>query len=381
MLDFTSALYLGMRHPSGSLRPWPQLTTGVPPALAAPPVAADLERTLARLQGCERAALAPSTLHAFWDLFGLLGGDSAAIYMDAGLYPIGRWGVERAAARGAAVRSFPHHDADALRALLLRDARARGRPVIVTDGFCAGCGRHAPVTNYLRLALEYGGQLVMDDTQAIGIYGRRGGDGVGGGSCLAPYGTGGGGTLRRFDLGGAGVLSVSSLAKGFGVPVAVLAGSRAAVERFKRDGATRMHCSPPSYAALHALARALEVNRSCGDELRLRLSGLVRRFRRGLRERGLGADGGLFPVQTLARVHGDRAAEIQASLAGRGVRTILRRDRCRAGARLSLIITSLHTPETISLAARSLARAAGAASSTSSSPAPAAGSLTRRREA
>ena len=32
MLDFTSALYLGLRHGSGSLRPWSALTTGVPAA-------------------------------------------------------------------------------------------------------------------------------------------------------------------------------------------------------------------------------------------------------------------------------------------------------------------------------------------------------------
>jgi hypothetical protein len=31
MLDFTSALYLGFRHPNRSLRPWSQFTTGVPP--------------------------------------------------------------------------------------------------------------------------------------------------------------------------------------------------------------------------------------------------------------------------------------------------------------------------------------------------------------
>jgi 8-amino-7-oxononanoate synthase len=362
VLDFTSALYLGMRHASGSLQPWAQLTTGVPSALAAPPAAAALAQSLARLKGCERAVLAPSTLHLFWDLFGLLGGDSMAIYMDESLYPVGRWGVERAAARGVAVRSFPHHDADALSTLLLRDARAHRRPIIVTDGFCTGCGRHAPVTNYLRLALEYGGQLIMDDTQAIGIFGRRtddGNNGDGDARSLAPYGTGGGGTLRHFNLGGAGVLSVSSLAKGFGVPVAVLAGSRAAIERFERRSDTRMHCSPPSYAVLHALAHALAVNRGCGDALRLRLLGLVRRFRRGLREYGLAADGGLFPVQTLARIHGNRAAEIHASLEECGVKTILRRDRCRAGARLSFIITSIHTSEMIALAARSLA--AGAA--------------------
>ena len=34
VVDFTSALYLGMRHPSWSLRPWVQFTMGRPAALA-----------------------------------------------------------------------------------------------------------------------------------------------------------------------------------------------------------------------------------------------------------------------------------------------------------------------------------------------------------
>jgi 8-amino-7-oxononanoate synthase len=73
VLNFTSALYLGLRHPSWSLRPWAQLTTGAPAALAPPPGARMVADMLAALQGCERAALAPSTLHLFWDLFGMVG--------------------------------------------------------------------------------------------------------------------------------------------------------------------------------------------------------------------------------------------------------------------------------------------------------------------
>ena len=71
MLDFTSALYLGLRHPSRSLRAWPALTAGQPAALESPARRFGVARQLAALQGCERATLLPSTLHLFWDLFGL----------------------------------------------------------------------------------------------------------------------------------------------------------------------------------------------------------------------------------------------------------------------------------------------------------------------
>lgn len=145
MLNFTSALYLGLRHPSCSLRPWSQFTTGVPAALAQPPNAPELAQTLAALQGCELGTFGTSTLHLFWDLFGMLSRQRVAIYVDAGAYPMARWGVERAAAHGARVRSFLHHDAEALRRHLGHDARSRVRPLVVADGFCPGCGKSAPL--------------------------------------------------------------------------------------------------------------------------------------------------------------------------------------------------------------------------------------------
>ena len=67
MIDFTSALYLGLHHPSWALRQWSQFTTGVPAALASPPDAQVVAKELAALQGCEWGLLGPSTLHLFWD--------------------------------------------------------------------------------------------------------------------------------------------------------------------------------------------------------------------------------------------------------------------------------------------------------------------------
>src|SRR4051812_40813588 len=127
MLDFTSALYLGMRHPSPSLRSWPGLTTGRPAALQPAPGSAVLAGRFAELVGCERAAPVASTLHLFWDLFGLLAQDGVRIYMDDGTYAIARWGIERAAGRGITVRRFPHHNAAALGDLIERDRHTRQR--------------------------------------------------------------------------------------------------------------------------------------------------------------------------------------------------------------------------------------------------------------
>ena len=138
VLDFTSALYLGLNHAHAELRPWTQLTLGKPAALSPPPESEAIADQLARLIGCERATLGTSTLHLFWDVFGQLSRDRIAIYVDAGTYPIARWGVERALARGALVRGFKHHDVRALQQAVLPD-RASGRtPIVMTDGFCTG---------------------------------------------------------------------------------------------------------------------------------------------------------------------------------------------------------------------------------------------------
>ena len=347
MLDFTSALYLGLRHPSSSLRPWFQFTTGLPAALASPPDARPVVHQLAQLQGLEHGVLGTSTLHLFWDLFGILGRRPVAVYVDAGVYPIARWGVERAAARGVRVCEFSHYDAEDLRSRLKQDGRGRLRPLIVTDGFCLGCGKPAPLSAYLDSMRAFGGRLIVDDTQALGIFGYSP-------SREAPYGQQGGGMLPRLQISGPDVLAISSLAKGFGAPVAVLSGSRAAVEEFKANSETRVHCSPPSVAVIRAAEHALRVNREQGDRLRLRLAGLVMHFRRSAKESGLRFTGGLFPVQTLAPASKATAVRLHERLLQNGVRTILRRAPRGQSLRLSFVITARHTPEAIDQAVSAL---------------------------
>jgi 8-amino-7-oxononanoate synthase len=347
VLDFTSALYLGFHHPKASLRPWEQLTTGRPAALEEPPGARAVAHKLAALVGCEGAVLVPSTLHVFWDLFGMLAHARVIIYMDAGIYPIAQWGIERAVARGVPVRPFPHHDAEALRWRLRHDAPRRARPLVVTDSFCPGCGKPAPLAAYLESARTYGGQLILDDTQALGIFGHAPGP-------QAPYGEGGGGALRRSNISGPDILVGSSLAKGFGVPVAVLAGSEVMMHRFMRQSETRTHSSPPSMAVIHAAENALAVNQECGDTLRLRLAQRVRHFREHLTDTGFLVTGGLFPVQTLTPLPALHAGVLHERILRLGVRTVLRRSHNGNGPRISFLLTVRHRLQDIDRAVEAL---------------------------
>ena len=155
------------------------------------------------------------------------------------------------------------------------------------------------------------------------------------------------------------LLVVSSLAKGFGAPLAALSGSEALVRRFEELSDTRVHCSPPSLAAIHAMEHALAVNRTCGDALRLRLSRLVRRFRERLSELGFSATGGLFPVQTLAPVRGLVAPALSMrDSSARESRLCFTVRHGRSAARISFLLNARHTLEEIEQAIDVLADAA-----------------------
>jgi 8-amino-7-oxononanoate synthase len=301
------------------------------------------------LQGCARATLASSSLHLFWDVFGALSQADIAIYLDADAYPVARWGVERAAARGAPVTRFRHKDAGVLRRAIAQSPHPDRRPVIVTDGICTCCGCQAPIAQYHEVMHERGGWLVIDDTQAFGLLGDSP-------SPEAPYGRGGGGSLRRSGVQCGDVIVVSSLAKSFGVPMAGLAGSAEFVRRFEARSETRMHCSPPSAAEIHAAQRALTLNETHGDSLRAQLAKRVRYFRGRLSARGLSADGGLFPMQTIKSLPDVDPRDVHRRLRELGVRTILRAGNNGHDARISFILTVRHRADEIERAVDVLAR-------------------------
>lgn len=350
MLDFTSSLYLGLRHPSAGLRPWEALTLGRPAALRPPPGAAEVGIRLADLQGCEASTLLPSTLHLFFDLFGMLGRQDTTIYIEATTYPIAGWGVQRGAPAGTPVRTFPSGDAIELERLITRAAARWHRPLIVCDAMRPGCDRQPPLARYAALAARHDGFLVIDDTQGLGVFGHGARHGC-------PWGIGGGGSLRHHGLAGPRIIVGASLAKGFGVPMAALSGSRALVRFFEARSQTRVHTSPPSVAMIHAAWHALTINRRCGDALRLRLLQRVRQFRERIARLPLSATGNEFPVQSLVAARGIDAAALHAGLLRRRVRTVLQRDADTGAARLGFIFTAAHTSDCIDRAVDALTQA------------------------
>ena len=168
-VDFTSALYLGLIT---RMRLRPSRYAGKPAALSPPPESEAIADQLARLIGCERATLGTSTLHLFWDLFGQLSRERIAIYVDAGTTRSrgGAWSERWRAAHWYAASNIMTCRRCSTRYGAI--ATVVAHPIVVTDGFCPGCGRHAPLAAYLESVRAYGGRLIIDDTQALGIYGR-----------------------------------------------------------------------------------------------------------------------------------------------------------------------------------------------------------------
>jgi 8-amino-7-oxononanoate synthase len=333
VIDFTSALYLGLAHESASLSRWASLTHGRPAALGEVDGSANAAGRIAKAVGLDRGAMYPSTLHLFFDVFTCWATSQVIIFCDEVLYPIMRWGVDRATAASVPTLVFRHHDPGDLRRLMEIHATHR-RPIVVTDGVCTGCGRPAPIADYIQVARRSQGMLVVDDTQAFGILGeRRNG---------TPLGTGGGGSLRFWGVSGRDIVWGASLAKAFGVPAAVLAASSGMLGTLLREGPSRFHASPANAAEVAATERALRINEQRGDALRARVASLAEQLQHGLAELDLAKFSLPMPFQSTRSLDEKVATDLHALLSNRGVRCLVQQPRCRRGVSLTFLVTVDH---------------------------------------
>jgi 8-amino-7-oxononanoate synthase len=344
MADFTSALFLGRRHAAVTLPPWPSLTSGRPAAMDEAPGAAEAAARVAAAVRSAAGVLHRSTLHALWDLVDLLARPGGSVAIDEAAYPLSRWAAAGAAARAVRVTPYAHHDPGSLA------GTAGARPLVLTDGWCSGCGQPAPLAELGRVAAAHGGRLIVDDTLAVGLFGRRRG------APGDPYGLGGGGTFAWLGQEPGAAVVVASLAKSYGSPVTVTCGPGELVARLRSYG-SRWHSSPATAAEVAAALAA------CTDETgnrarRRHLAGLVHRLRDGLLGLGLRVDPGPSPLVTVDGPAGQPLA-LHRALAAAGVAALLRRPRCRGGPVLTLAVSAAHRPRDIDEAVAALRAARG----------------------
>ena len=335
--DFTSAHFLGL-EPTGAPA---ALTSGRPAAVEEPPAARSLGRRLAACQGAGAGVLARTSLHGLLDVLATRP-PGATVLLDEAVYPIGRWAAGATVGSGDLLE-FRHHDAEHA----ARRAQRRGPVVVVSDGTCGACLRPAPLAELAAVTARHGGELVVDDTLAAGVLGRR--------EQRAPVlGAGGGGTAAWLGVPLTGLVTVSSLAKGLSAPLAVVTGPTPRVSQVQRDGPTRVHAGPPTTADLAALACALR--HPTLDAVRSRLAANLVRVRDVMQALGLRPLGIPFPV--LSTEGGSRdPLQLHRELAASGVRTLATTGRCTGRPTLSLCIRADHTTADLSRLEHALRRA------------------------
>src|SRR6478735_7539553 len=134
MIDFTSSLYLGMKHSSAELPGWPQLTTGVPAALSESAQSKYVGKYIAQMQGLEMGMTAPSTLHLYWDLFELLSKQKITVFIDEEIYPVSKYGIEKLIVKNIPTYRFKHLNASDLYNRLSKNLQRGTMPIVLTDG-------------------------------------------------------------------------------------------------------------------------------------------------------------------------------------------------------------------------------------------------------
>ena len=335
--DFTSALFLGQHHPSAGFRPWTEFTTGVPAALRELPDAERLACAIAEQQQAGSGLVARSALHGMMDVLQALPRPGDLLLVDEGAYPLSQWACRAAKSRGVRVVTFPHFRPPAV--------VPHARTWLVTDGWCQGCGRPAPLAAMQALAGRTGGQVIVDDSLGFGVLGRRSADGG--------FGDGTG-TLRWAGLKHDGVVWLASLAKAYGAPVTVITGEAEVISRLARLGGNRLHSSPPSAADLGAGLSALGNSRMPG--LRARLFRLTRWLRQAFTDLGLPPLGLPFPIVGTRVDSLLLARRWRNGLAARGVQALVQLPRCRPGALLSAVVRADHPQADLDRLVRGLAQ-------------------------
>src|SRR5688500_18331495 len=112
----------------------------------------------------------------------------------------------------AAIKVFPHRDADAARAIVA-GLPAGQRRLLITDGVFSMDGDLGALPALCDVADEYGCIMMVDDAHASGVFGKQGR-----------------GTVDHFGLHGRVDVQVGTLSKAIGVLGGYVAGSRALIE-------------------------------------------------------------------------------------------------------------------------------------------------------
>jgi 8-amino-7-oxononanoate synthase len=328
MVSFVSANYLSFDLPCtcDSASFGRRRGLGLPSPLALDGETTKLETELAGWLEQPCAQVRKSTLHALLDLADYVGTRRGLLLIDERAYALSAFAARTARAAGARLATVGRGRVDDLTRALRRERR---RPAFfLCDGWSWSHGL-TPLGELAAICEAEDAQLVVDDTQAIGILGRRAGS-------SSPHGSRGNGTLQYFGVSSHNGVVVASLAKAFGVSLALIAGPCRLLHQLRHDGELCHASSPPDLPQVRAARRVLGLNLTHGEESRLRMRSAVRSLCAAIPVRGTP----YFPLQSWWFSKYVDASRTWSHLYERGVWTLLRRQERRGV--IHFLVTASH---------------------------------------
>jgi glycine C-acetyltransferase len=233
----------------------------------------------------------------------------------------------------AAIKVFPHKDADAARRII-NDLPAGQRRLLITDGVFSMDGDLGPLPALCQVAEETGCIMMVDDAHASGVFGANGR-----------------GTIDHFGVHGRVDLQVGTLSKAIGALGGYVAGSRNLIEFLQHRARPFLFSTSHPPAVTAACIAALDVLTDEPDIID-RLWSNTRFFKAGLEQ--LGFDTGLSESPITPVITGDSAKAnlLSDRLFQQGVfaQAIAFPTVAKDKARVRTIVTATHTVEDLQYA-------------------------------
>jgi len=233
----------------------------------------------------------------------------------------------------AAIKVFPHRDADAARKIL-RELPPGQRKLLITDGVFSMDGDLGALPDLCAAAEEYGAIMMVDDAHASGVFGKNGR-----------------GTVDHFGLHGRVDVQVGTLSKAIGALGGYVAGSTAFIEFLHHRARPFLFSTshPPSVTAtcLAALDVLLEE-----PQIIDRLWENTRFFKKGLVDFGFNTGASESPITPVIVGDGALCMKLSDRLFQEGVfaQGIAFPTVARDKARVRTIVTATHTRDDLQFA-------------------------------